>query len=150
MEARTGLESVPDGAFLREACWHSAGLAFLPQAGRSPRAAAKAAGEAHVYARMATPGTEAGLAAALPGLLSTGAKLKRPTGEGMGTGKVLVGTRHGWRFMAARPLRSGSAETMAEASCSRQSGADGHWLSGGFVTRLRMVANDTFLSFCAS
>ena len=40
MEARTGLESVPDGAFLRETCWHSAGLAFLPQA--------KAAGEAHV------------------------------------------------------------------------------------------------------
>ena len=73
MEARTGLESVPDGAFLRETCRHSAGLAFLQQA--------KAAGEAHVYARMATPGAEAGLAAALPGLLSTGAKLKRPAGE---------------------------------------------------------------------
>ena len=51
MEARTGVESVPDGAFLREACWHSAGLAFLPEA--------KAAGEAHAYVRMATPGTEA-------------------------------------------------------------------------------------------
>jgi len=51
VEARTGLESVSDGAFLREACWHSAGLAFLPQA--------KAAGEAHAYARMATPDTEA-------------------------------------------------------------------------------------------
>ena len=36
MEARTGLESVPDGAFLRETCRHSAGLAFLPQAGAKP------------------------------------------------------------------------------------------------------------------
>ena len=52
---------MPDGAFLRETCRHSAGLAFLSQAGRSPLAAAKAAGEAHVYARMATPGAEAGL-----------------------------------------------------------------------------------------
>ena len=44
---------MPDGAFLREAYWHSAGLAFLPQAvpqsGTWPRA--KAAGEAHAYAR---------------------------------------------------------------------------------------------------
>jgi hypothetical protein len=36
VEARTGLESVPDGAFLRETCWHSAGLAFLPQAEAKP------------------------------------------------------------------------------------------------------------------
>jgi len=36
VEARTGLESVPDGAFLRETCRHSAGLAFLPQAGAKP------------------------------------------------------------------------------------------------------------------
>jgi hypothetical protein len=97
VEARTGLESVPDGAFLREACWHSAGLAFLPQAaprsGTWPRA--KAAGKAHVYARMATPGTEADLAAALPGQLSTGATLERPVGEGMGTGRVPIRTRHG-------------------------------------------------------
>jgi hypothetical protein len=61
VEARTGLESVPDGAFLRETCRHSAGLAICRRSGRSHRAAAKAAGEAHVYARMATPGAEAGL-----------------------------------------------------------------------------------------
>jgi hypothetical protein len=90
VEARTGLESVPDGAFLRETCRHSAGLAFLQQA--------KAAGEAHVYARMATPGAEAGLAAALPGLMSTGATLKRPVGESMRTGMVLFRARHGWRI----------------------------------------------------
>jgi len=61
VEARTGLESVPDGAFLRETCRHSAGLAFLHVAKGNDVATAKAAGEAHVYARMATPGAEAGL-----------------------------------------------------------------------------------------
>jgi hypothetical protein len=81
VEARTGLESVPDGAFLRETCWHSAGLAFLPQAGAKPPGRGEGRRRSPRHARMATPGAEAGLAAALPGLLSTGAKLERPVGE---------------------------------------------------------------------
>ena len=72
----TGLESVSDGAFLREACWHSAGLAFLPQA--------KAAGEAHAYARMVDSGHGSTLPQHYLDDQSTGAKLWRPARERTG------------------------------------------------------------------
>ena len=85
----TGRKSVPAGTVLREACWHSA-----------PTATRKGVGcrdEAHAYARMATPGAEAGLPRHYLDRLSTGAKLKRPAGESKRTGMVLFLTSHGWR-----------------------------------------------------
>lgn len=72
---------MPDGAVLREAWWHSAGLAFLHVAKDNDVATAKAAGEAHAHARGATPGTEAALPRHYLDALSTGAKMKRPAGE---------------------------------------------------------------------
>ena len=72
---------MPDGAVLRGACWHSAGLAFLYRPRRSLLVCTKAAGEAHARARRATPGTEAGLPQHYLDRLSPGAKLERPGGE---------------------------------------------------------------------
>ena len=102
MEARTGLESVSDGAFLREACWHSA-LTEAKPPGQY---------EAHAYARtgrrscpalwpsgnaLAIMCGDSGHGSTLPQHyldgLSTGAKLKRPAGESMRTGRVLVRLR---------------------------------------------------------
>ena len=72
---------MPDGAFLREACWHSAGLAFLPQAGvRLP-----GRGEGRRRSPRLRANGDSGRGSTLPrhylDALSTGAKMKRPAGE---------------------------------------------------------------------
>ena len=87
---------MPDGAFLREACWHSAGLAFLPQAEAKP----PGRGEGRRRSPRLRANGDSGHGSTLPrhylDELSTGAKLRRPAGEGMGTGRVLIRTSHGW------------------------------------------------------
>jgi len=89
---------VPDGAFLREACWHSAGLAFLH---RPPSKAGPGLREGRRRSPRLRANGDSGHGSTLPryylDALSTGAKMKRPAGEGMGTGRVPIRTRHGWK-----------------------------------------------------
>ena len=104
---------MPDGAFLREACWHSAGLAFLPQAEAKP----PGRGEGRRRSPRLRANGDSGNGSTLPrhylDELSTGAKLKRPAGEGMGTGKVPIRTRHGWNRRSRARMRLTEARRWA-------------------------------------